>query len=119
MAFADVQVSFVLNLDGESLGAFPNGSVKVVGAAGPRKHERETAGRTTHSMIKVINSAGDVGPCCLLMTGKKPRAGHTDAWLLSEGAPPGSRIIMTPSGCLTDEAWDDLSAWQRACDRCR
>ena len=110
VAFADVQDNFVLNLDEESLGAFPNGSVKVVGAAGQRKHERETPGRTTCSMIKVINSAGDVGPCYFLMTGKKPRAGYTDAWLLSEGAPPGSRIIMTPSGYLTDEAWDELSA---------
>ena len=110
VSFAHVQCHFQLDLDEESPGAFPDGSIKVVSAAGQRKHEEETAGCTTCSTTKVVDSAGNVGPCSFLTTGGEARTGHADGWLASEGAPDGSRIVTTPSGHLTDEAWDCSSA---------
>ena len=45
-------------------------------------------------------------PC---VTGKHPKLGYTDAFLVKHGASPGSTIAMTPTGYMTVEAWEELA----------
>ena len=69
--YTDAEDSFVLNADEECLRAEPNGGFKVVGAHGRSKHQRESAGRPTCTMLKVVVSSGINGPCFFLMAGTK------------------------------------------------
>ena len=48
------------------------------------------------------------GPTFFLLTGKQKNALYTDEFLLNHGAVRYSTVIMTPSGFLTDEAWQQI-----------
>lgn len=53
--------------------------------------------------------AGNVsGPTFWLMTGKDVNAVYTEEFLEQNGAAKFSMIIMTPTGFLTDEAWQQM-----------
>ena len=60
-------------------------------------------GRTSITMLEVGNAAGNAGPTFFLLSGSKATA-HKGAFadptfLVRHGAAPGSKMIMTPSGC--------------------
>ena len=48
------------------------------------------------------------GPCFFLMSGTGLKKGFTPECLVKHGACPGSRVVMTPSGFLTDDAFDQF-----------
>ena len=106
--YTEVEDNFVVNYDEECLNA-ADGVVTVVGSKTKKKHEKEGSGRTTISMMKTISAGGGVGPVMALMSGKTPREGHTEAFLGECGAPPGSKIVMTASGFMTDVGFDELA----------
>ena len=41
--------------------------------------------------------------------GKQRKAGYTDQFLVKQGAPVGSTIVMTPTGYMTEEAWLEMA----------
>ena len=106
--FSKVEDAFVLNYDEVCLNS-ADGIVNIIGSATKRKHEKEGSGRTTISMMQTISAAGSVGPVMSLMAGKAPREGYTDDFLRECGAPPGSKIVMTASGFMTDDGFDELA----------
>ena len=106
--YADVEDSFVENFDEECVAAADN-CIKVIGSASAPKHEKENGGRTTMTMLKVIGANGDVGPCYALMAGATPRPGYDGKMMEKFGAAAGSSIVMTPTGFMTDSAFDELA----------
>lgn len=107
--FKDVEDHFVGNLDEECITAQLGGAPKIVGAASVKKHEKETGGRATMIMMKSITSVGCIGPVTCLMASKTRKSGYTDSFLVEEGAPEGSTIVMTENGFMTDNAFDELA----------
>jgi hypothetical protein len=53
--------------------------------------------------------AGATGPTGFLPPGKQRKAGYTDKFLVENGAPPGSTIVMTDTGYMTELAWVEMS----------
>ena len=92
--FADVENHFCGNGDEECLAASMSGGYKIIGAQGSQKHEKEQSTRATCTMVKTIFASGAVGSVFFLMSGKHVPQQHSDDWLISEGAPPGSRYVM-------------------------
>ena len=83
--------------------------MKIIGSASVSRHERENLGRTSISLLKCGNAAGDWGPCVCLCAGKKRDEVYTDEFLERCGAPKGSTIIMTDSAYMTDDTFDKLA----------
>jgi hypothetical protein len=106
--YEDVRAHFCWNMDEECWMAEGN-SVKIVGSASLSKHERETLGRTSISLLKCGNAGGDWGPCVALAAGKTRDPIFTDEFLERNGAPRGSTIIMTETAYMTDGAFDELA----------
>ena len=108
VSFTDVMDYFVVNLDEECITA-QGGVVKIEGAASVKKHEKETGGRVSMTMMKSITAAGDVGPVTCLMAGQTKKRGFSNEDLVKMGAPVGSSVIMTPTAFMTDYAFDELA----------
>ena len=51
------------------------------------------------------SAAGATGPTAFLPPGKHHRKSFSDQWLVKHGAAPGSTIVMTPNGYMTEDAW--------------
>jgi hypothetical protein len=73
-----------------------NRGVKVIGVANRKKHEKKSANcRSSISLYRTGDVAGDRGPTIFLMEGKTKRHGFTDHYLRSNGCAIGSTVIMT------------------------
>ena len=68
--------------------------------------------RTSATMYRVGNAAGNSGPTGFLAAGKKRAPGYDDAFLVRHGAAPGSLLHMTPNGFMTEVAWLELTKGQ-------
>ena len=66
---------------------------------------RQPGGR---SWCRALLDANVNGPTFWLLVDKERNPAYTDEFLVSNGAAPFSKIIMTPSVYLTDEAWKEL-----------
>ena len=87
-----------------------SGELKIVGDTDIPKHERRTAdSRVSASFYRLGNAKGQEGPTIFMPPGKYRKAAFTDAFLEEHGAPPGSTIVMTPNGYMTEEAWIEAS----------
>ena len=61
-----------------------------------KKHEKTTGdSRTSITVVRCGNAAGQDGPMIFLLGGKRKPCGLTDEFLGKCGAPQGSTIIMT------------------------
>ena len=65
--------------------------------------------RTSITLYRSGNAAGDDGPTGFLPPGKHRRSGFTDAFLVKHGAAPGSTIVMTANGYMTEDAWVEMA----------
>ena len=84
--------------------------VKIIGDKEKPKHDLPTGtSRTSTTVYRVGSTAGATGPTAFLPPGKQRKAGYTDAFLVKHGAPPGSTIVMTPTGYMTEDAWVEMA----------
>lgn len=108
--FGELIDHFVIGADEACLLADAHGSVKILGAADKKKHERKVSDcRASITMFRSGVTVGSNGPTGFLMKGKKKRAGYTDGLLLRHGCEPGSTLIMTENAFMTNEAWIELT----------
>ena len=82
------------------------GDVKIIGDKAKPKHDLPTGSdRTSITVYRVGFACGATGPTAFLPAGQRRKAGYTDEFLVKSGAPPGSTIVMTPTGYMTEDAW--------------
>ena len=106
--FKTVQSHFVGNID-ESCVMGNEGTIKVVGAADRKKHEKNMDDfRESITTVRCGNAAGNIGPLFVLAKGKKMNCASV-ANQIKEQAPPESKVLMTPNSYMTDETWLELS----------
>jgi hypothetical protein len=87
-----------------------NRGVKVTGAANRKKHEKKSADcRSSMSLYRTGDVAGDTGPTIFPMKGKTKRHGFTDHYLRSNGCAIGSTVIMTENVFMTVDAWERMT----------
>lgn len=103
---------FVLNLDEANYQANA-GSDKIVGVKGRRKHEKnKNDSLVSVTVVECGSAAGEDGPSIFMPAGQEIPAylqsqfGSSE-WLKRAGAPANSFVQMTPSGFMTNQAWDD------------
>jgi hypothetical protein len=105
--FEKLKAHFTFNLD-ETGVMGSEGVLKVIGDRSRKKHEKNVDdNRDSITIVRVGNAAGNNGPLIFLATGKKleNRALRN---LDRKGHPAGSKVVMTPSAYMTDEAWKEL-----------
>ena len=108
-SFGEVMPHFVLGGDETGLLA-SNGDVSIIGDKAKRKHEVSTAGsRTSITVYRCSNAAGNDGPTGFLPPGKYGKLGYNDNFLMKHGAAPGSTIVMKDTGYMTEAAWLELA----------
>lgn len=108
ISFDSVKDSFTFNLDEECWQA-SGSQVHIVGAASHTKHEKQTLGRTSITLLKCGNAHGNWGPTMVLAKGETVDPLFTDEFLVQQGAKPGSTVVMTESAYMTDKAFDDIA----------
>ena len=87
-----------------------DGALNIIGDKYLGKHERRTDdSRVSVSFYRVGNAKGQEGPTGFMPSGKHRKGTFTDAFLVEQGAPPGSTLVMTPNGYMTEEAWEKIS----------
>jgi len=107
--FGSLKSHFIIGGDETGLQAC-SGRVKVFGDIQKAKHEIIIDdSRCSITLFRVGSTGGSTGPTIFLMKGVKIKEGYTKAWLIQNGAAIGSRIIMTPSAYMTDEAWEAMA----------
>ena len=85
---------FIWNLDESGFQA--NDSVLRVIGEKRRKLEKNCSDlRLSVTVVRVGCAGGDDGPVIFLLKGKKKNKILSDRWLLSQGLPVGSTVIMT------------------------
>ena len=103
--FGEVMDHFILGGD-ETCFLASNGEVKIIGDKKKKKHEVNTAGsRTSITVYRLGAASGDDGPTAYLPAGVNRKAAYTDEFLVRQGSAPGSTVVMTPTGYMTEEAW--------------
>ena len=104
-SFGEVMPYFVVGGD-ETCFLASSGEVKIIGDKEKPKHEVNTAGsRTSITVYRSGSAAGEDGPTGFLPAGINRKAAYTDEFLVKHGAAPGSTIVMTPTGYMTEDGW--------------
>lgn len=87
-----------------------DGTVRIIGDAEKRKHEKNGGnGRASITMYRTGSAAGATGPTSFLPPGIKRKTGFNDDFLTRNGCAPGSTIVMTKTGYMTEEAWLEMA----------
>ena len=107
--FGEVMPHFVIGGDETCLLASA-GDVKIVGDKEKKHHDVTTgSSRTSITLYRTGSAAGTDGPTAFLPPGVRVKSGFTDEFLVKNGAAPGSTIVMTPTGYMTEDAWVELA----------
>jgi len=108
--FGEVIHHFIIGADESGFMASANGDAYIVGAAGKRKHKKNTADcRASVTALRTGNVEGETGPAVILLAGKKKRRSFSDKFLERHGAAKRSTIIMTETVFMTTEALINLT----------
>ena len=108
-SFGEVFEHFVMGGD-ETCFLASAGDVRIVGDKKKKKHEITTANsRVSTTVYRTGSPSGATGPTGFLPPGVRRQTGFTDDFLIKHGAAPGSTIIMTPTGYMTEEAWVEMA----------
>ena len=111
-SYGELAAHFLLGGDETCLLA-SDGNCMIIGDKDKKKHEKNNAdSRTSATMYRVGNAAGDSGPTGFLAAGKKRAPGYDNAFLVRHGAARGSSLHMTPNGFMTEVAWVELAKEQ-------
>ena len=82
---------------------------------GKKKHEKnQSDSKVSVTVVECGSAAGNDGPSVFMPAGDKIPAYYksqfgSSEWLSKSGAPPNSFVHMTPTGFMTNEAWDDMA----------
>jgi hypothetical protein len=109
-AYSEVEAHFWLNLDETSV-MCNAGNLRIIGAAERGKHKKNIDdSRDSITIICIGSVAGTEGPQIYLAKGKTdvPKS-LRNIKKKSYSAPPGSVVVMTPNGYLTDVTWNQLA----------
>jgi hypothetical protein len=94
---------FSLGLDEEGVRA-NLGDDKIFSRRGKKKLDRtQDDSRVSITIIRTGTAGGGKGPNQYLLSGVRVKPGFTSEFLEHHGAPPGSRVRMTPTGYLTNQ----------------
>ncbi len=106
--FMEVKAHFMLNLD-ETCMMASDGNLSVIADSSRKKQEKNSDdNRDSITIVRVGNAAGNAGPQIYLAKGKA--LPHRQLKHLEKlGATKGSKVIMTPSAYMTDEAWAEAA----------
>jgi hypothetical protein len=86
------------------------GKLMIVGTKERKKHEKNMLdSRVTITMYRTGTTGGSTGSTAFLMAGVKRRIGYDEAFLEKWGAATGSTIAMTPTGFMTQDAWEEIT----------
>jgi hypothetical protein len=83
----------------------------VIGAKDIKQHMKNSDdSRVSITALRVGAAAGKMGPMIFLSNGDTMTSRSLSDYKLIDkhGAPPGSTVIMTPSGYMTDKAWEKM-----------
>ena len=107
--FGEVMPHFVIGGD-ETCFLASSGDVKIIGDKEKKHHDVTTgSSRTSITIYRTGSAAGTDGPTAFLPPGVRVKSGYTDEFLVTNGAAPGSTIVMTPTGYMTEDAWVELA----------
>ena len=82
-SFGELLPHFIIGGDETCMIADADGSFKILGEAGKRKHERKTSDyRGSITMYRTGNCAGNNGPTAFIMKGKRVKDGVDDNLLV-------------------------------------
>ena len=102
--FSTIKSHFMLNLD-ETCIMVSDRVFAIISDGQTRKHEKiMDDNRCPITVVHVGSASGSSGPQTYLAAGKRIECKELSN-LEAIGAPPHSRVIMTPSAYMTDEAW--------------
>ena len=108
-SFGEVMEYFVLGGD-ETCFMASAGDVRIIGDKHKKKHEIASANsRVSTTVYRVGSPSGATGPTGFLPPGLRRQTGFTDDFLVKHGAAPGSTIVMTPTGYMTEDAWVEMA----------
>eukprot|EP00957_Ditylum_brightwellii_P202762 15331706-Ditylum_brightwellii.AAC.1 len=101
-------VHFMLNLD-EMCFMCCDGKLKVVGSKDSKHHDKNVKdNRTSITVVRVGNAAGNNGPVIFILKGKgaKVMTTFSDGQLIGEyGIPPGPTVLFNDSAYMDDVTW--------------
>ena len=107
--FGEVMHYFIVGGDETGFQASA-GDVRVIGDKRKAKHEITTGtSRLSVTAYRTGTAAGGNGPTGFLPPGKYRNGAFTDAFLEKHGAVPGSTIVMTENGYMTEDAWVEMA----------
>jgi hypothetical protein len=99
---------FMLNLD-ETCVMANDGAVHIIGDAKKKRHDKiMDDNRGSITIVRIGSAAGCEGPQIFLAAGKTMEVKALNNLELL-GAPKYSKIIMTPTAYMTDEAWAEAA----------
>lgn len=116
--FWEVIDHFVVGGDEACFMADANGSLKVMGAAGVKKHEKKVSDmRPSITAFRSGTAAGNNGSTgfIMIMRGVRKKTSFTYEWLLKEGCEVGSTILVNEEAFMTDESWLEMSKLASIC----
>ena len=89
------------------------GDVHIIGDKDKKKHEVKAGdSRMSIAMYRIGSVAGETGPTAFLMSGQRRRENYTNEFLERHGGAVGSSVHMTPTGFMTEKAWEELTPHQ-------
>ena len=108
-SFGEAMPFFLLGGD-ETCFLASDGDVSIIGDKEKKKHQLHAAdSRTSITVYRSGSAAGANGPTGFLPPGQRCKSGYTPEFLLKHGAAPGSVIVMTPTGFMTEDAWEEMA----------
>ena len=110
--FGELIDYFIVGGDETNMQADADGSLKILGQVGVKKHEKKAADyRGSCTMYRTGNCAGNNGPTAFIMAGEgeEPKMGYDESFLLANGCASGSCIAMTSRAFMTDKAWVEIT----------
>ena len=97
------------NFDKSNMSA-SEGTVKIIGAADVKRHEKNMDdNRESVTIIHAGVAGGAGGPRICLAKGKRLESKSLRNFDKNYKYPPFSRVVMTPSAYVTDEVWRELA----------
>ena len=109
-SFGKVIQHFIYGGDETCMKACENGFTKVIGINNQNKYRRKYQdSRVSIMMYRTVSVSGVTGTTIFLFEGKKRHGNYSDKLLLTNGDGIGSKIIMTPTDFMTEEAGENTT----------
>ena len=86
-----------------------SGNIRIAGTKERKEHETNLQNyQVSITMYRTGSVGGITRPVAFIMNGKQKHVGYTDAFFKNFGCVEGSTIAMTPTGFMTEDAWEKI-----------